>query len=373
MANSLRSRATPRRRASCSAGSTGSPTASASSPSPRRRGLGAAPQRPSLSAAVSASPSSTMPARRVARPTRSRSQLRPRLDRRRPQSDAPPRRTRRRLPSRLRRCRLRRRQPAPRRAVAELQALQRARRFRLGAADGVWTSASDVARDEITATVPETRRRRRSRPATRARTATACGRGHDRPAASARPLPPRGDRRDHRQDASVPFVTGSTTAAIRNPEPNLLEVASDARRYDAGATATLQVYAPFDGEVLVAIADDEIQEWVSGSTTDRVATIKVPIRARMGGQGALRADHGLPPRDRRHRAARAGAGDRHDLFRGRRRRANYFDLAIRPPLQAKPGKSRQGRGLRQRAGVLPRPISTRRLRALYAVDEGWSA
>ena len=72
---------------------------------------------------------------------------------------------------------------------------------------------------------------------------------------------------------STRFTTGASTADRREAEPDMLGVVASAERYAVGETARLQVSAPFDGEVLVAFAENEIVAWKSASTVNRSATI----------------------------------------------------------------------------------------------------
>jgi uncharacterized protein YfaS (alpha-2-macroglobulin family) len=91
------------------------------------------------------------------------------------------------------------------------------------------------------------------------------------------------------EDESGPRVTfrkdaGWSGAGVHAPTPDRLTIYSDARKegdiasYHPGDTATFSIEAPFDGEVLLAIAGDRIHLWDStASTTNRQATVKIRI------------------------------------------------------------------------------------------------
>ncbi|MCA9679453.1 MAG: hypothetical protein KC464_30765, partial [Myxococcales bacterium] len=56
-------------------------------------------------------------------------------------------------------------------------------------------------------------------------------------------------------------------------------------RYQPGETARFEVSAPFDGEVLVAIADEEIRAWKQATTINRGATVEFAIPDEWAGKG----------------------------------------------------------------------------------------
>jgi uncharacterized protein YfaS (alpha-2-macroglobulin family) len=81
-----------------------------------------------------------------------------------------------------------------------------------------------------------------------------------------------------RQDA------GWSGAGLHAPTPDRALIFADAQRngetasYQPGAIATFSVEAPFDGEVLLAIANDRVHLWdTSAATQNRQATVKIKI------------------------------------------------------------------------------------------------
>lgn len=85
---------------------------------------------------------------------------------------------------------------------------------------------------------------------------------------------------------------GWSSVDIRTPTPDRLTIHADVAAgtpqttpvYHPGDTATFLIEAPFDGEVLVAIANDKVHLWDgTASTTDRRATVKIKIDERWAG------------------------------------------------------------------------------------------
>jgi uncharacterized protein YfaS (alpha-2-macroglobulin family) len=79
-------------------------------------------------------------------------------------------------------------------------------------------------------------------------------------------------------------------AGLHAPTPDRITIYSDARQesgvasYRPGDTATFAIEAPFEGEVLLAIANDRVHLWDSTvSTKDRQATVKVRVDERWAG------------------------------------------------------------------------------------------
>jgi uncharacterized protein YfaS (alpha-2-macroglobulin family) len=84
---------------------------------------------------------------------------------------------------------------------------------------------------------------------------------------------------------SVRFITGSANAGSQEPEPDMLGVIMNSARYSPGEKAQIQITAPFDGEVLVAIADKEIVDWKVAHTANRTATVSFDIPQDWRGKG----------------------------------------------------------------------------------------
>lgn len=86
---------------------------------------------------------------------------------------------------------------------------------------------------------------------------------------------------------------GWSSTDIRTPTPDRLTLHADAPRdttdrvatYKPGDTATFSIEAPFDGEVLLAIANEKVHLWDStASTTNRRATVGIPIDPQWAGK-----------------------------------------------------------------------------------------
>ncbi len=96
-----------------------------------------------------------------------------------------------------------------------------------------------------------------------------------------------GQRMTYRLDS------GWSSTDVRAPTPDRLTIHADAARdttdrlptYKPGDTATFSVEAPFDGEVLLAIANEKVHLWDStATTTDRRATVKLRIDPQWAGK-----------------------------------------------------------------------------------------
>lgn len=92
-----------------------------------------------------------------------------------------------------------------------------------------------------------------------------------------------GTRVTFRQDA------GWSGAGAHAPTPDRLTIHSNARlegelpTYRPNQVATFSIEAPFDGEVLLAIANDRVRNWEKASTKNRVATIDMRVRPEWAG------------------------------------------------------------------------------------------
>ena len=235
--------------------------------------------------------------------------------------------------------------------------------------NGVWTSASDVAREEITAVWPDAEKT--------VQLVAGGGAVGDciRPNATIETELPLGRYLLEVTDevsgakAATRFVTGSTTATIRDPEPNILEVASDRDRYTVGETAKLQVFAPFDGEVQVAIAKDDILEWVSGTTVNRVATVDVPIRQEWAGKGlyALVTVYRRQTDGTTVRGPARAIGTTYVEVAGEE---SNFDLTISAPLQARPDEPIKISACVSNGTTCQADFRQDGFVSLFAVDEG---
>lgn len=87
--------------------------------------------------------------------------------------------------------------------------------------------------------------------------------------------------------------SGWSSTDVRAPTPDRLTIHADAPHgqsdriptYKPGDTATFSVEAPFDGEVLLAIANEKVHLWDStATTTDRRATVKLRIDPQWAGK-----------------------------------------------------------------------------------------
>ena len=79
--------------------------------------------------------------------------------------------------------------------------------------------------------------------------------------------------------ASIQFYTGGwgySPWAVENPDR--LELALDRDEYRAGETATVQVRAPFPGQLLLTVDQEEIFDVRSYELTGNTATIRLPVR-----------------------------------------------------------------------------------------------
>lgn len=92
-----------------------------------------------------------------------------------------------------------------------------------------------------------------------------------------------GTRVSFRQDA------GWSGAGAHAPTPDRLTIRSDAElegelpTYRPNKIARFSIEAPFDGEVLLAIANDRVLNWERASTTGKIATIDMKIRPEWAG------------------------------------------------------------------------------------------
>ncbi len=168
---------------------------------------------------------------------------------------------------------------------------------------------------------------------------------------------------------SVRFTTGSNTAENRDPEPDMLGVVGSAKRYAPGDTARIDISAPFDGEVLVALADDEIREWKQATTTNRGATIEFTIPEAWAGKGL----YALATVFRReadgtvaHGPARAMGATYFDVTGGEA----IFDLKVSALGNQPPDKPMPVSVCVATGGACVDHFADRGFVSLYAVDEG---
>jgi uncharacterized protein YfaS (alpha-2-macroglobulin family) len=92
------------------------------------------------------------------------------------------------------------------------------------------------------------------------------------------------DRQSGRM-SSVRFYVGSAATDPGQLEPNIFTLTSTKASYESGEPIELTAEAPFDGEVLVAIADGDIRRWATGQAKDGVAKIKIYATPDWAGKG----------------------------------------------------------------------------------------
>jgi uncharacterized protein YfaS (alpha-2-macroglobulin family) len=83
------------------------------------------------------------------------------------------------------------------------------------------------------------------------------------------------DRQTNRE-TSIRFQTGSVLTDPEQLEPNIFALSVNKSIYRPGETIELTAKVPFDGPMLVAIANTDIRGWIPGIATNGTATIKIP-------------------------------------------------------------------------------------------------
>ena len=91
------------------------------------------------------------------------------------------------------------------------------------------------------------------------------------------------DRRTNRQ-TSMRFQTGSVLTDPELLEPNIFSLSVNKPTYRPGETVEVTAKVPFDGPMLVAIADTDIRGWVPANASNGTATIKIPAAASWSGK-----------------------------------------------------------------------------------------
>jgi uncharacterized protein YfaS (alpha-2-macroglobulin family) len=84
--------------------------------------------------------------------------------------------------------------------------------------------------------------------------------------------------------SSVRFQTGTTLMDADLLEPNIFTLSVNKPSYRPGETIEVTGQFPFDGPVLLAIADGDIRRWAKGDVKNKTATIKFDVAAEWVGK-----------------------------------------------------------------------------------------
>ncbi len=81
---------------------------------------------------------------------------------------------------------------------------------------------------------------------------------------------------------SLRFTVGWSSSELVEPAPDTIDILADKEngQYRVGDDVNFSIYAPFDGQIAIAISDGDIIHWASAQTDGRQrASVKIPIPA----------------------------------------------------------------------------------------------
>jgi hypothetical protein len=174
--------------------------------------------------------------------------------------------------------------------------------------------------------------------------------------------------------ASIRFAAGAETADAGRRQPTAATVTSDRAVYGEDDSLALNVAAPFDGSVLVALADRDVRFWTSAETVGRSAAVRVEdLAATLPADRAARGLYAIATVFRRNPDGIAADGPNraigatHVLVAGREGKSQ---LRIEAPSRIDPGEVLEAEICLADADGCRDDVSGDGFAVVYAVDEG---
>jgi alpha-2-macroglobulin len=90
--------------------------------------------------------------------------------------------------------------------------------------------------------------------------------------------------KDTGRQSSVRFQTGTTLMDPDQLEPNIFSLSVNKPSYRPGEPIEITGQFPFDGPLLLAIADGDVRRWVEGNVKNQTATIKIDAAGEWAGK-----------------------------------------------------------------------------------------